>query len=104
MLGWGEFQSWGAELLKTLLHMVLRRAEATVRCGEDEELTGRDSALMCRRTDCGWPLKSVQKDFEVDAEIDCEPVKQLKDEIFFFMFSIVTCLRLFLLQGKSSRL
>ncbi len=46
-----EFQSRGAEQLKALPPMVLRRAGGTVRCREEEDLRERAGAAMWKRSD-----------------------------------------------------
>ena len=46
--GGREFQSWGAERLKALLPMVLRRAEVTVRWVEEEDLRERAGVAIWR--------------------------------------------------------
>ena len=49
--GGSEFQSWGAEQLKALPPMVLRRAGGTVRCREEEDLREQAGTAMWRRSD-----------------------------------------------------
>ncbi len=46
-----EFQSRGAEQLKALPPMVLRRAGGTVRCREEKDLRERAGTAMWRRSD-----------------------------------------------------
>ena len=49
--GGREFQSWGAERLKALPPIVLRRARGTERWMEEEDLRERVGMVMCRRSD-----------------------------------------------------
>ena len=51
MSGGKEFQSLGAEGLKALHPMVLRRAGDTVRWMEEEDLSERAGMATCRRSD-----------------------------------------------------
>ena len=51
MSGGSEFQSWGAERLKALLPMVLRRAGGTERWREEEDLREREGVAMWRRSE-----------------------------------------------------
>ena len=50
---WGgnEFQRRGAERLNALLPMVVRRAEGTDRCMEEEDLREREGVGTWRRSD-----------------------------------------------------
>ena len=52
-LSWdgNEFQRWGAERLNALLPMVVRRAEGTDRCVEEEDLMEREGVGTWRRSD-----------------------------------------------------
>ena len=61
---WGgnKFQRQGAERLNALLPMVVRWAEGTDRCMEEEDLREREGLGTWRRSDrhgggrgCGWP-------------------------------------------------
>ena len=51
MSGGSEFQSWGAEWLKALLPMVLRRAEGTVRWMAEEDLREREEVAVWMRSE-----------------------------------------------------
>ena len=48
--GGREFQRWGAERLKALDPIVVRRAGGTVRLMEEADLRGRPGVLMWRRS------------------------------------------------------
>ncbi len=52
-LSWvgNEFQRWGAERLNALLPMVVRRAEGTDMCMEEEDLREREGVGTWRRSD-----------------------------------------------------
>ena len=72
--GGSEFQSWGAERLKALLPIVLRRAEGTERWREEEDPREREGVAIWRRSERYGGgevvdgLESEQKDFECDSE------------------------------------
>ena len=51
MLGGREFQRRGAERLKALAPMVVRRAGGTVRLMDEADLSVREGVLMWRRSD-----------------------------------------------------
>ncbi|KAI3361247.1 hypothetical protein L3Q82_012919, partial [Scortum barcoo] len=56
--GGSVFQSWGAEQLKALLPMVLRRAGGTVRWIEEEDRRWKITSLAVHNTSgCGWTIK-----------------------------------------------
>ena len=51
ILGGNEFQRRGAERLNALLPMVVRRAEGTDKCMEEDDLRVREGVGMWRRLD-----------------------------------------------------
>ena len=80
MSGGSEFQRLGAERLKALPPMVLRRAEGTKRWREEEDLSEREGMAMERKSDRYGGgevvdgLECMEKYLECHSESDRKPV------------------------------
>ena len=82
--GGKEFHSWGAERLKALPPIVLRRTGGTERWMEEEDRRERVGMLMCRRSEVGRGEvvdghECEQEEFVVDTVSYGEPVELLED-------------------------